>query len=113
MFTCGIMAMPSRNGTFFKNQLTKENKMAFHHDTKSETYFTISPRLINPKRKHQLKIWFSNAERKLMHEQLKNEGLGNRRFKSREDGIEALSKTALNSDLFAVCQSSSIGYFTL
>jgi|TARA_R110000796_G_scaffold90598_1_gene194486 hypothetical protein len=102
------MAMPSRNGTFFKNQKTKENKMAFNHDTKSETYFTISPRQINPNGKN-----YTNPEKKLMHEQLRNEGLGNRRFKSREDGIEALSKTALNSDLFEVCQTSSLGYFTL
>ena len=108
MFTCGIMAMPSRNGTFFKNQKTKENKMAFNHDTKSETYFTISPRQINPNGKN-----YTNPEKKLMHEQLRNEGLGNRRFKSREDGIEALSKTPLNSDLFEVCQTSSLGYFTL
>ena len=82
--------------------------MAFNHDTKSETYFTISPRQINPNGKN-----YTNPEKKLMHEQLKNEGVGNRRFKSREDGIEALSKTALNSDLFEVCETSSLGYFTL
>ena len=82
--------------------------MAFNHDTKSETYFTISPRQINPNGKN-----YTNPEKKLMHEQLRNEGLGNRRFKSREDGIEALSKTALNSDLFEVCQTLSLGYFTL
>ena len=82
--------------------------MAFNHDTKSETYFTIWPRQINPNGKP-----YSMTEKRLMHEQLRNEGFGNRRFKSREDGIEALSKTALNSDLFEVCQTSSLGYFTL
>ena len=82
--------------------------MAFNHDTKSETYFTIRHRHINPNGKP-----YSMTEKRLMHEQLRNEGFGNKHFKSREDGIEALSKTALNSDLFAVCQSSSIGYFTL
>ena len=62
--------------------------MAFHHDTKSEKV--------------------------LMREQMSKEGVSsNRRFKSRENGIEALSKTALNSDLFEVCETSSLGYFTL
>jgi len=83
--------------------------MAFHHDTKSETYFTISPRQIKPNGRH-----YTNSEKVLMREQMSKEGVGsNRRFKSRENGIEALSKTALNSDLFEVCETSSLGYFTL
>ena len=82
--------------------------MAFNHDTKSETYFTIRHRHINPNGKP-----YSMTEKRLMHDQLRNEGFGHKPFKSREDAIEALSKTALNSDLFEVCETSSLGYFTL
>jgi len=83
--------------------------MAFHHDTKSETHFCIGPRQNKPNGRS-----YTNSEKVLMREQMSNEGVGsNRRFKSREDGIEALSKTALNPDLFEVCQRSSLGYFTL
>jgi hypothetical protein len=82
--------------------------MAFNHDTKSETYFTIRHRHINPNGKP-----YSMTEKRLMHEQLRNEGFHNKRFKLREDGIETLSKTALNSDLFVVCETSSLGCFTL
>ena len=47
------------------------------------------------------------------HDTKSNEGFGHKPFKSREDAIEALSKTALNSDLFVVCETESLGIFTL
>lgn len=82
--------------------------MAFHHDTKSETYFTIRPR-------HQTNgRTYTKSEKVLMYKQKNNEGIpDNKRYKSKEDGIEALHKTNLNPDLFEVCQASSINYFTL
>jgi hypothetical protein len=82
--------------------------MAFNHDTKSKTYFTISHRHINPNGKN-----YTMAEKRILRDQLRNEGFGFKPFKSREDAIEALSKTALDSDLFVVSETASLGIFTL